>query len=72
MENSVQAVEVSIVLFKVLRKQPVFFLYQHFGRAFLLVCAYKFGLCVCDIISLVLQFVSRNNYFAGRNWQKAH
>jgi len=25
MENSVQAVEVSIVLFKVLRKQPVFF-----------------------------------------------
>ena len=70
MEHIVQAmVEVNIVLFKVLRKQPVFFflLFQHFGMAFLLVCAYKFGLCVCDIISVVLQFISRNNYTSGRN-----
>jgi hypothetical protein len=53
MENIVQAmVGVSIVLFKVLRKQPVLFLYQHFGRAFLLVCSYKFGLCVCVCVTL--------------------
>ena len=45
MENIQAMVAVNIVLFKVLRKQPAF-LYQHFGSAFLLVCGYKFGLCV--------------------------